>query len=273
LAKYASIDIGTNTLRLLVAGLGPEGTLKPLQYERAITRLGGSYTLEAGIDAGAAERTIEALKRFSERIKEAGVQSVRAVATSVVRRAANRAWFLDKVKERTGLDVEVITGDEEARLSLLGVKSVLDCQAEKLLVFDIGGGSTEFIAARAEETREKGGAGIAGLWSMEMGVVHLTEKYLSSDPPAKAETNGLFAEVDRVVAGLKDLMAGNGVDPEEFSAKSGALLVGTAGTITTLAAIDLGLERYDRDRINNHTMTKERVEEIYHLRLKREKRY
>jgi len=251
--KYASLDIGTNTFRLLIAEV--DGTaLKPLLYRRTITRLGGNFT-DDGIDLKAAERAFEALTDFSRIVSENGVDKVYAVATSVVRRARNRDWFLSEVNKRTGFKLDVISGDEEARLSLLGVMNVIKDSRDRRLVMDIGGGSTEFITTKDGNIR--------GAWSMEMGVVHLTERFLKSDPPARSEIKRLEDEIEGVVGALKGLIAKDGIDPAEYSAARGALLVGTAGTITTLAAMDQDLETYDRDRINNYTLTLEKVKHMY----------
>ncbi len=253
--KYASIDIGTNTLRLLIAEVDGTGALKPLLYKRAITRLGGNFT-DAGIDLRAAERAFSALSDFRRIISENnGADKVSVVATSVVRRAKNRDWFLSEVAKRSGFKIDVISGDEEARLSLLGVMNVIKDSRDKRLVIDIGGGSTEFITTK--------GQGIRGAWSMEMGVVHLTEKFLKSDPPLGSELKGLEDEIKCVTKELKGLMAKEGIDPAEYSGDRGALLVGTAGTITTLAAMDQDLETYDRDRINNYTLSLEKVKNMY----------
>lgn len=182
------------------------------------------------------------------------MERVFAVATSVVRRAVNRDTFLAGASERAGIDIEVITGDEEARLSLLGVLSVVGTGGRKL-VMDIGGGSTEFIVS------EDGS--VAGEWSMEMGVVHLTEKHLVSDPPASDELAGLEAEIKGVIDDLKRRMTDDGVDPSGINPSHGGALVGTAGTITTLAAVDQDLKVYDRDRINNYLLQKGKIEDIY----------
>ncbi len=252
--RRASIDIGTNTFRLLIAEIDG-ASIKPLLYKRAIARLGGNFT-EAGIDKKAAERAFLALADFGKIISEnTGVEKVSAVATSVVRRAKNRDWFLSEILKRTGFKVEVISGDEEARLSLLGVASVIRDSRDKRLVIDIGGGSTEFVATE--------GRAVKGAWSMEMGVVHLTERFLKSDPPVSSELKGLEAEIKVVVNELKTLMDRAGVDHAGYSAAGGALLVGTAGTITTLAAMDQDLETYDRERINNYTLTLEKVKKMY----------
>jgi exopolyphosphatase/guanosine-5'-triphosphate,3'-diphosphate pyrophosphatase len=242
-----------------VAEVSSDGHLKPLSYDRAITRLGGGYTVLNGIDSESAERAFRALGAFSETIKEAGVapSHVKAVATSVVRRAVNNAWFLSEVKARSGLDVTVIPGDVEARFALRGVSSVIDTEGRDLLVIDIGGGSTEFILKAG---RVAGGEPEKA-WSMEMGVVHLTEAYLLSDPPQSSELEAMEAEVAKVIARLSGLMG-----PElssRYSGQGGAMLAGTAGTITTLAALDQDLVEYDRDLINNYTLSRGRIQAIY----------
>ena len=243
----ASIDIGTNTLRLLIAETHNK-KLQPFFLQRIITRLGGDYKEDIGISPAAEERTINALGIFAEKIKEYDIKEIKAVATSVVRRAKNKKKFLKNVLEKTGLNVRVITGEEEARLSLLGVLSVIGNGNKKCLVVDIGGGSTEFI---------KVGAGkMIGAWSMEMGVVHLTENYLKTDPPAHTELDAMENEINGTIEDLKGLI-------ENGDFLSSAVFVGTAGTITTLAAIDMRLEKYDPKKINNYILSCRAVKKIY----------
>ncbi len=253
--RCASIDIGTNTLRLLIADAGAGSAIRPVLYKRAITRLGGGYTEDAGISPDAAERTVRVLEDFARVMAENHVHEVFASATSVVRRARNKDSFLSSVRSRTGINPSVISGIEEARLALAGVLSVLTDKAEKRLVIDIGGGSTEFIATR--------GAGMTGAWSMEMGVVHLTERHLISDPPREAELSGMEAEITEVLSILMMDMAEDRMEPGDYGASSGCVFAGTAGTITTLAALDMGLSAYDRDRVNNYVLKKERVKGLY----------
>ncbi len=256
--RCASIDIGTNTLRLLVAEVErPEAGLTPLVYKRAITRLGGSYTDETGIDGEAAERTLRALVTFRETIDQYRVERTKAVATSVVRRARNRDWFLEEARKRTGLHINVISGKEEARLSVIGVLSVVGDGTAERLILDIGGGSTEFIVVR--------GARILGSWSMEMGVVHLAERHLRSDPPRHGELKAMEEEIKGVIGNLKENVSGDPLTSFENNIKRHVELVGTAGTVTTLASIDQNLEVYDRNRINNHVLERGRVEDLYHF--------
>jgi exopolyphosphatase/guanosine-5'-triphosphate,3'-diphosphate pyrophosphatase len=258
--KCAAVDIGTNTVRLLIAELHEDGRLEPLLYRRAITRLGGGYKDSTGIDPASAERTVRALEDFRETVKEAGrapgsggVESVKAVATSVVRRARNSARFLREIRDRTGLDVSVISGEAEAALSLKGVHSVIDVGSKPLMVIDIGGGSTEFIVS-------KSGA-FERAWSLEMGVVHLSEAYLKSDPPESTGLLAMASEIRGVIEEVAALMETEGVRPSPTS--DGAVLAGTAGTVTTLAALDQDLKEYDRDAINGYTLKKERIADIY----------
>ena len=271
--RWASIDIGTNTLRLLIADIDNkipkrrDKKLKPIIVKRIITRLGGDYTEQGGIDREAKERTIGALKIFSEKIKEYHVKQVTAVATSVVRRARNREEFLKNVFEQTGIKVDIISGDEEARLALLGVLSVIRVGTDfisqrrtvsRCLVIDIGGGSTEFIAVDSGK--------IIGAWSMEMGVVHLTEKYIKTDPPTRSELDAMETEIERIICDLRstiyDLVFFN--PKSEIRNSESEIFVGTAGTITTLAAIDQKLEKYESDKINNYILSYEAIKKIYH---------
>mgnify|MGYP001609366102 FL=1 len=253
--KYAAIDIGTNTLRLLIAGMDNDRII-PIVYDRSITRLGGGYDQMTGIDPASAERTINVLAEFKRQILSNEAADVTAVATSVVRRAANREWFLGEALKKTGIVIEVISGDEEARLSLLGVLSVLTPGGcARRMVIDIGGGSTEFILTDSPLPPRA--------WSMDMGVVHLAERHLKSDPPLAHEVLRLEADISGTIEALKRLMLDSGVDPSAYSKANNAQFVGTAGTITTLAAIDMNLTDYDRNRINNYKLSKETIKAIY----------
>lgn len=262
---YASIDIGTNTLRLLIAEL-PEpttgkGELKPLEYTRRITRLGGGYTKEGGIARDAADRTLEGLSEFAREIKGRKVKRVRAVATSVVRRAVNGPELIRDILEKTGLEVSVITGEEEARLSLLGALCVVQQRdgqksgQKKRILIDIGGGSTEFVLAT--------GAELTRSWSIPMGVVHLSEAHLNSDPPLGSELSAMEGEICGTVNDLTTSIKDAGINLENYSQKSSAELVGTAGTVTSLAALELGLKDYDRDQVNNYILSRENTQAAY----------
>lgn len=255
--RYASIDIGTNTLRLLVAELDGN-RLRPLAAKRIITRLGGDFKEDVGIAEFSMQGAADALRIFAGIIRDYDVQEIFAAATSVVRRAKNKEAFIKRVFDETGIKIRVISGDEEAELALLGVLSVIkkgtDFKSVPMcLVIDIGGGSTEFIAAE--------GGKMLGSWSMEMGVVHLTENYLKSDPPSHAELNAMEHEINGVISDLKGFMKRD--LPLATSLQPSAFLIGTAGTITTLASIAQKLEIYTPERINNYILKYDAVKDIY----------
>ena len=253
--RRASIDIGTNTIRLLVADVAESGALKTVTVERAITRLGGGFSDEAGITPDAMERAIEALKGFAQSADRYGVEDIRAVATSVVRRAGNGGDFVRRVREEAGFDVTVIDGKEEARLSTLGVLSILDGEGERFIIIDIGGGSCEYIAV------EKGR--VVGSWSLEMGVVHLTERHLRHDPPEERELRSLADDIKKSLKILLKEMEADGFELTLYTGSAGARFIGTAGTVTTIAAIDRGLSIYSPDKVNNYRIGRERIEEQY----------
>ena len=241
MTRYASIDLGTNTVRLLIASVGPEG-IAPLLVKRRITRLGGGFSRETGISPEARHRTIAALTEFAGDLGEWSVTRLRAVATSAVRDAVNGTAFRDEVLERTGIELEVISGEEEGLLTLRGVLAGLGDAAGELLVFDVGGGSTEYTLANRETplfTR-----------SLPLGVVRLTE--------GKPDFAAMTEKVDRELAALAVELDRNGmtVDPGR------CLLAGTAGTATTLAAIDLGMTDYDYRRVNGHLLARDTVAAI-----------
>ena len=182
------------------------------------------------------------------------MEKVRASATSVVREAENGKEFVHEIKSLTGIDVDIISGDIEAALTLKGVLSALDQKERKAMVFDIGGGSTEYIIA------EKGK--VIGLNSLNMGVVSLSEKYLKSDPPSAGDLSDIRSAVDSFLLTLKTWETGL---PElsRIGGNSDSILVGTAGTITSLAALNQNLEIYDTRKINNYVLTKDAVDRLF----------
>lgn len=238
----AAIDLGTNTARLLIAQRAP---LRQLLLKRIITRLGGGFTREHGLSEEAQSRSLAALKEFAAEMERHGAARVRAVATSAVRDAKNGAEFCRRVREETGIELEVIDGHEEAVLTLRGVASILDNKDEDLAVFDVGGGSTEYTLAAAQKPLFSR--------SLPIGVVRLTE---GKDGVAQMED-----KIRRELAKLREELAGEGL-AERFG---GATLVGTAGTATTLAALDLGMTDYDYRKVNNYTLPLERVEALFEL--------
>jgi exopolyphosphatase/guanosine-5'-triphosphate,3'-diphosphate pyrophosphatase len=241
--RIASIDIGTNTFRILVGEI-ENGDLKRLYMDRVITRLGGGFTREGKvITQDAAERGLSILGRFGEVLESYRVDKIRAVATSVVRESINGPQFVKVVKEETGIEVEVISGEEEARLTVAGVLKSVSVNSDYCVIFDVGGGSTEYILVKKDM--------VLGLVSTNLGVVHLTENFLKSDIPSDSDVDILSQEIGGVLSSELSWMP---------AVSSGCLtLVGTAGTPTTLAAIELGLENYDPNLVNGFTLKRDTV--------------
>lgn len=251
--KIASIDIGTNTLRLLIGRVDGAGNIIDSHLSREITRLGGGFNGKT-LHAESKTRTLRALKKFSDIILDAGVKNIRAAATSVIREAEDGRKFIEEIKAVTGINVEIISGDREATLTLKGVLSALNEKEKTALIFDIGGGSTEYIVA--EDGR------VIGLKSINMGVVSLTEKYLKTDPPSDGDLSTIASVIDGFLSSLKLETCGL-TAPGKIKGSSNSILVGTAGTITTLAALDQNLNIYDTRKINNYLLTKDAIDNIF----------
>src|SRR2546428_361839 len=244
MAVYAGIDIGTLTLRLLIARIGDDGRLHELASERRIVRLGEGLQPGRRLQPAPMARALETIAEWLPVIKRAGAREVVAVATSAVRDAVNRDEFLGEVKRRSGLDVEVVSGEEEAPPSLLGIPSRLPARVGRVVALDIGGGSTEFITIAPGQA--------PAMVSVDEGVVRLTEECLRSDPVRPDELAAARARIARhldVVEAKLGPLAGNH-------------LVGTAGTITTLAAMDQRLAGYVPLRIHNYRLSMEAVRRI-----------
>ena len=229
----AGIDIGTLTCRLLIARIHGAKDVTQLESDRRILRLGEGVDRERRLSHEAMTRVINTLREWRTRIVDHGVARTAVVATSAVREAGNREKFLDWVKRDVGFEVEVLDGEEEARRTLLGIRCGLPHEVSHILGLDIGGGSTEFIVARENQPPV--------VCSIDLGVVRLTERVLASDAPTEEEISAaeclIDTEVDNIRPTLGDL--------------TGLTLVGTAGTVTTLAAMAQRLPMYEPARIHN----------------------
>jgi exopolyphosphatase/guanosine-5'-triphosphate,3'-diphosphate pyrophosphatase len=239
--NLAGIDCGTNSTRLLIAS--DEG--QPLERLMRITRLGRGVDATGRLADEAIARTVAVLREYREVLDRYGVERIRMTATSAARDASNRDDFFTAAAAAVGVAPELLGGDEEARLSFLGATAELDPDDGPFLVADIGGGSTEFAVG----TREPD-----GLLSTDIGCVRLTEKFLHSDPPAPEELSQAF---DVVRGHLEDVSR---VIP---SAAEARCFVGLAGTVTTMAAVELGLATYDRDRIHHFVLTRAAAEDVF----------
>lgn len=243
--RLAAVDIGTNSTRLLVADAnGREAPLSTLDRRMTITRLGQGVNATRRLHPDAVDRTLAVLAEYRHTLDEVGVEGVRATATSAVRDATNREDFLLPAKGILGTTPEVLTGEEEGRLTFLGATAGLRDPAPYLVV-DIGGGSTEFIVGTSEPE---------SLMSIDVGCVRLTEAYLHSDPPAPEELSQAISVVGLHLDDVDRLL------PGAIDAKT---LIGVAGTVTTVAAVELGLPEYDSDALHHFRLTHAAAEDVF----------
>ena len=245
--RVASVDIGTNSVRLLVAdrdGNGRDAKLVPVDRRTAITRLGQGVDKARTLRPDAIERTVDKLREYKQVIDELGVEKVRATATSASRDAENRDDFFGPAEEVLGIRPEVIPGEEEARLEYLGATAPLS-EPGPYLVVDVGGGSTEFTTGMEEPT---------GLCSIDIGCVRLTEQFLHGDPPTPEELSQAVSVVRDHLADVDRLV------PEAARART---LIGTAGTVWTLGAIELGVDESRSDKIDHFRLTRAAAEDVY----------
>jgi len=237
----AGIDIGTLTCRLLIGRVSGDGRLAEVHSDRRILRLGEGVDRDHLLRPAAIARVVETLRDWRDVINRHQVDGQIAVATSAVRNARNREEFLGRVKQEVGFDVEIISGEEEARRTLLGIRSGLPAGVSSMLGLDIGGGSTEFILDRP------GHAPV--IRSIEIGVVRLTERLLTSDPPTTDQVQSarelVRKETEQIQTMLGDLQ--------------GVTFVGTAGSITTLAAMAQKLTTFEPIRIHNYRLSLEAI--------------
>lgn len=237
----AGVDIGTLTCRLLVARVGSGRLLERVKADRRILRLGEGVQQAKTLHPDAMERVIQTLREWRALLDHLRPDAESAVATSAVRDACNRAQFLERVQQETGFRVEVLSGEEEARRTLLGIGAGLPERIESFLGLDIGGGSTEFIVQKRHQPPE--------VQSVDIGVVRLTELALRSDPLTPAE-------VERARGIVRDQMV---TVRQSLGDLAGMTLVGTAGSVTSLAAMALRLTTYEPARVHNCRLTLETV--------------
>jgi exopolyphosphatase/guanosine-5'-triphosphate,3'-diphosphate pyrophosphatase len=235
MARVAAVDCGTNSIRLLVADIDPQAsTLVDLDRRMEIVRLGEGVDRTGRLAPAALARTFAACDDYAEVIRTTGAERVRFVATSASRDVQNRDEFAAGVRERLGVDPEVVTGDEEARLSFTGATRELRAESfdAPFLVVDIGGGSTEFVLGSDEITAGR---------SVDVGCVRMTERHLHDDPPTEVQVGAARTDVEAAVR----LVA------ETVPLAKTRTLVGLAGSVTTVAAMALDLPTYDPDRIHH----------------------
>ena len=238
--RLATIDLGTNTVRLLVADAAPGAAAwQVIDHDQRVTRLGEGSRATGRLAEAPAMRTAAVVVDYVERARRAGAARIEIVATSAVREAQNGAEYARQLERATGAVVRVIAGEEEARLTLRGIVQGLGPGVGTTLAFDIGGGSTEFMLARGDV--------LVATLSLRLGVVSLAERYPLAGPGALAEYRALEDDVARQLA--------QELAPPISDARI-ERLVGSAGTVTTLAALDLGLLTYDPARVQGHALTR-----------------
>jgi exopolyphosphatase/guanosine-5'-triphosphate,3'-diphosphate pyrophosphatase len=252
MTRVAAVDCGTNSIRLLVADLDADDAgrsggaqLREVDRRMEIVRLGEGVDRTGRLSPAALERTFAACDVYAEVIRSSGAERLRFVATSASRDVDNRDDFVAGVRDRLGVEPEVVTGDEEARLSFAGAtRELLGAPAETpFLVVDIGGGSTELVLGSREVTAAR---------SVDVGCVRMTERHLHDDPPTAAQVAATRADVE---AAVRDAA-------RTVPLAQARTLVGLAGSVTTVAAMALGLAAYDRDRIHHSRIPASDVHDV-----------
>lgn len=247
--RFAAIDLGTLTVRLAIAEKTSNDSFRLLLHRREITGLGRGLARTGELAPEGMARTLAALREFMQVLADYQVQEYRAVATHAVRAADNGPTFLTRLRAEMGLNVQVLAPEEEARLSLQGVLSALDPQylPDPVLVFDVGGGSSEFALVRPGQQPK--------FASLPLGVLTLSQARPLGDPPQPEKVAALHEEIAAELGRFRD---------QYFPLDLGAAprLVGTAGAVTTLAAVHLELTEYDPNKINNLVLTRTRLEEL-----------
>jgi exopolyphosphatase/guanosine-5'-triphosphate,3'-diphosphate pyrophosphatase len=237
--KLAALDVGTNTVLMLVVERTADGQILTLADMSRITRLGRGVDASGALDPEAMTRTVDAIAEFAEQAHSLGAEKILTAATSAARDAKNGPEFLAMVKARAGLDLDIISGEAEARLSYVATMKGLNLDpADKILIVDIGGGSTELI--RAEPGRK------LDVVSLQIGSVRLTERLVHHDPPVAREAAELRLAADEALRNL-----GWDYRPDA--------LVGIAGTVTTICAVALAMDKYDAVVVHGYRLSQAQV--------------
>jgi exopolyphosphatase / guanosine-5'-triphosphate,3'-diphosphate pyrophosphatase len=241
--RLATIDVGSNTVRLLIADVVGAATWQVVDQDQTVTRLGEALAHSGQLGEAPMARTLGAVRVYVQRSVSLGARDVHIVATSAVREASNGHAFAAAIEAATGRPVDVVSGETEARLTLRGVRCGLGALAGSMLTFDIGGGSTEYVLADGDSIRS--------MASLRLGVVPLAERFPF---PGRVDAPHYRTLCDEIRTRLE------GELPAAIRTARVDHLVGTAGTVTTLAALDLGLVRYDGARVQGHVLSRAAVD-------------
>lgn len=241
--RLTTIDIGTNTILMLVADVTTDGTIAPVHDAQVIARLGKGVDATRRITPETTRRVLEYLRDFKEISGTFHSEKILAAGTSALRDASNRKEFVDTVRNELGMDISVLSGEEEAELTYQGaVSEFVGPDSDSVLaVLDIGGGSTELTIGVGRKATQKA--------SLDVGSVRLTERILQASPPSAVALQQAVGEIRDRLSQFPEL-------PPR------SRLIGVAGTVTTLASIDLGLETYDRARVSGHFLSFESIGRI-----------
>jgi exopolyphosphatase/guanosine-5'-triphosphate,3'-diphosphate pyrophosphatase len=237
-ARVAAIDIGTNSVLLLIASTERGSLGEPVLELATITRLGEGVDRTRRLTEAAVERTLTCLASYAEEIARHGVVATDVVGTSAMRDAEGGEAFRDRAEALLGVRPRVVSGDEEARLTFEGALVGLEAPPGDVLVFDVGGGSTEIVHGRSGQ--------VLAARSLDVGSVRLTERHVATDPPTPAELEAVRRDVRAALATLPPQLGAHLAAPQG----AGATLIGVAGTVTSMAAIDGSVEPYDATRIH-----------------------
>lgn len=240
--RFATIDIGTNSVLLLVAERSQQGPFIAVKERAEVTRLGRNVDATHKLSEQGMAETLATLERFADEARALGAEQIAVSATSAARDASNGALFLEQARTRANVTVEIISGELEAELSFAAVRADFASGSTPLLVIDIGGGSTEFIYGAPDGT-------VAFRRSFDVGSVRLTERFIRTDPPQPEERAAIEAHLHALFENLPQRPAG-------------AVLVGVAGTVTTLLAVDNAIDPYDAAKIHGATLTLEALEQV-----------
>ncbi len=238
--KIAAIDIGTNTILMLISEIDPVGALTVLSDEQRIARVGKGVGKTGAIAWESFSRSEEYLTHYLEKARSFGADVIRATGTSALRDAHNRDDYLGYMQQRIGLDIEILDGSEEALLTYGGAISGFTDRKGRFAVLDIGGGSTELTVGK--------GFHIGDRRSLDIGCVRLTEKFLHHSPPTPTEIEAIISHIDSAIDAFPRF------DP------SNTTFVGVAGTVTTLAAVECGLKAYDGEAVAGFRLTAEMID-------------
>ena len=242
MSRVAAIDCGTNSIRLLIADISG-GNFKEIEREMQVVRLGQGVDVNKAFHLDAIARTLSAVEQYAQQITNNNVAKIRFCATSASRDATNRDLFIDGVRDILGVEVEVISGEEEAALSFAGATKELKQSDAPFLVVDIGGGSTEFVIGSTKVEFAK---------SVNIGCVRMSERHLIQQPPTSAQIHAAISDIDQAIA----------LAARDVPITTAQTLVAVAGTATTIAAAALDLDSYDRYAIHLARISAEKVFQV-----------